>query len=131
MVEIGRRCVEFSELEGLVFDKVAEGCDYDSEAIVFSGNRTFVLVHEQDCCEAVFVEDICGDLSDIEGAEIILADEAISQSDNALADSITWSLYRLRTNKGDVTIRFFGSSNGYYSETATLYEEIQGEARKW
>lgn len=84
---------------------------------------SFTLYHEQDCCESVHVEDIAGDLSDLECSPILGAEES---SRNATADecseSGTWTFYKLHTAKGYVTIRFLGESNGYYSESVQLYE---------
>lgn len=86
------------------------------------GGRKFRMLHEQDCCESVTIEDICGDLQDLVGSPITMAEES-SSSDDPSPDpgyydaSHTWTFYRFATVKGYVTIRWFGSSNGYYSES--------------
>lgn len=88
----------------------------------------FRLEHLQDCCERVYIEDINGDLADLEATPIV---EAYRETNGKLPprpnndDSYTWTFFRFRTIKGTVTVRFFGSSNGYYSEDATLYKYIE------
>lgn len=82
---------------------------------------TFKLEHLQECCEDVGIEDVCGDLEDLVGT-IVEATESYEDGGESATwgDSSTWSFYRLATAKGTVTVRFFGESNGYYSETASL-----------
>ena len=80
-----------------------------------SNGMEFRMYHEQDCCENVSVEDICGDLEDLIGSKITQADEDSNSTENG-DGRIRWTFYKFATAKGYVTIRWLGSSNGYYSE---------------
>jgi hypothetical protein len=102
--------------------KTLEKCYERRNEIVFVVNEqeSYKLFHDQDCCESVYVESIDGDLQDLVGTPILLAEEVSSKNDpgplGEYEDSYTWTFYKLATVKGHVTIRFYGSSNGYYSE---------------
>lgn len=85
--------------------------------------EVFVLYHEQDCCESVSIDDIEGDLADLIGAPIVLAEEASNMPEPEApeyADSFTWTFYRIATAKGFVVVRWYGESNGYYSESVSF-----------
>ena len=86
--------------------------------------QTVVMYHEQDCCEDVSIEDICGDLEDLLDSPIILAEEVANENDSPQDeendDSWTWTFYKLGTNRGSVTFRWYGVSNGYYSESVNF-----------
>lgn len=100
----------------------------DDEEIFFYCNDgiKYRMFHEQDCCEYVSVEDISGNLSDIIGSPILLA-EVVSNSEEPKNDewdeSHTWTYYKFATLKGYITIRWYGTSNGYYSESVE-FEEV-------
>lgn len=130
--------VEFSELKGKVITEISVG-EYEewgnyaeaihSNAIMFrtADHKSYLMVHEQECCEDVTIDDICGDLNDIIGEEILVAEENQSKENpnedqDYVFDSFTWTFYHIATFHGDVTIKWFGTSNGYYSEDALLYE---------
>lgn len=84
--------------------------------------KFFKFYHNQDCCESVFLEDVVGDLDDLIGSPIIKAEVRTSTEETPidpedyLDDSNTWTFFELATVKGSVTLRWWGSSNGYYSE---------------
>jgi hypothetical protein len=63
------------------------------------------------------------------GSPILLAQEVISDGTTNYDDTYTWTWYNFATVKGYVTIRWYGESNGYYSESVD-YEWIEkGEER--
>jgi hypothetical protein len=106
--------------QGKTFIKV--DVDKKNDCIYFFIDEVvgYKMYHEQDCCENVYIKDISGDLEDLVGSEIIMAEcETNSKGDNTYG-SHTWTFYRLATAKGYVTISFYGSSNGYYSEGVSI-----------
>jgi len=110
---------------GKTFKKVTNTGD----AITFESDDGTVLEmsHDQDCCEHVRVEDICGDLQDLMDPPIIEAREDTNRKEPVPElgdDSFTWTLYNFRTMKGSVTIRWLGESNGYYSESVEIWQVV-------
>lgn len=91
----------------------------DNETVTFENDEVrYVLYHSQDCCESVYVEEIIGDLEDLEKFPLLIAreDSNADGPDMPGEESYTWTFYNFATYKGYVTIRFLGTSNGYYSE---------------
>jgi hypothetical protein len=116
----------FGFLLGKTLDSV-DGATKGSERIIFktAENRKYEMFHDQDCCERVEVEDVCGEVEDLLGSPITMAESVSNTTDEPPVnhdESWTWTFYKLGTAKGSVTIRWFGSSNGYYSERVTFAE---------
>lgn len=90
----------------------------DKKEVIFTCNdgEKYIMLHYQDWCEHVYLEDICGNLNDLLGVPIITA-ESVSQIDDDACESGRWTFYKFLTCKGYVTLRWYGSSNGYYSES--------------
>ena len=99
---------------------LTRGSDYIS--ILFSDGDAIKFYHSQDCCESVEVDDVYGCEDDL--IDAILYDIELVQSNDRRKDkydeSYTWSFYKFRTSKGYVDVRWYGHSNGYYSETVDV-----------
>lgn len=126
-------CVEVSELKGHGFSRI----DLTDDTLTFYGMQEqplFQMCHDQDCCERVYLEDVAGDLDDLIGTPIFVAEEVSShfnprakmnEDDDAywqVPDSETWTFYKFATIKGSVTLRWYGTSNGYYSERVSIHK---------
>jgi hypothetical protein len=120
----------FDNMIGRVMVSVKNLSD-DRLVFVSDGGINFTFYHQGDCCESVYIEDVCGDLNDLVGSPILVAEE-VSSSDIGFDESktpcggteasFTWTFYRFATIKGSVTVRWFGTSNGYYSEGVSYIE---------
>ncbi len=156
--------VHFKNMIGQVIVKIT-GSELGSASLTFlnSNSYAFNFFHLPDCCESVYIEDICGDINDLIGSPLLIAEEVSNEAREARLDrmshnesfdpsdltaeiseqnlpeihakfmhvnppecteSYTWTFYRFATQKGFVTIRWLGQSNGYYSETVNYSEGI-------
>lgn len=111
----------FDELLGRTLYKV----EADGEVLtLYLSNTNYVrFQHHQDCCESVYIESIVGDLEDLVGAPLLIAEEVTDYYADPLDDgeeSYTWTFYKFATRKGYVDVRWYGSSNGYYSESVSV-----------
>lgn len=114
------KSVNFSDLLGKTLVSVDKGND----VIVFvdSENNTYHMKHFQDCCESVYIEDIVGDLQDLVGSPILLAEESSGEAEVIEYGDQQFTFYKLATRKGYVDIRWNGSSNGYYSTSVSFVQ---------
>lgn len=107
-----------SSFVGKIFTDIR---NIDDEELIFttSDGKEYIMHHIQDCCESVYLEDIVGDLNDLLNTPIIEAEERSGDEHPPIyqyEDSYTWTFYRFSTIKGTVVLRWYGYSNGYYSE---------------
>lgn len=108
---------KFEDLVGktiLAFDR----SDGDFSTFIVDGARC-ELYHEQDCCESVYVESINGTFEDLIGQPLVLATENVLDLPplGEYDESYTWTEFTLATANHRCSIRWYGTSNGYYSES--------------
>lgn len=145
---------EIKELLGKTLTKVEVNESKDEILLTTNEGEMYKFYHEQDCCEGVSIDDIEGDLNDLIESPILIAEEVDSEpftkefeakftevdklgykrdkDGNSEPESCTWTFYKLATIKGYVTIRWYGESNGYYSESVSLAKaDKDGKFSRW
>lgn len=132
--------VSVEELKGHAFARI--DVDEDDRSVTFYGMKDqplFRMEHIQDCCESVYLAEVIGTWDDLIGTPIFAAEcvsnhadprANLSEDDDAywqVPDSETWTFYKFSTIKGSVTLRWYGTSNGYYSEGVSIIPWSENE----
>ncbi len=118
----------FFELRGktiISIDGINSGDD--TTIITTSDGTIFSLEHQQDCCENVRVYGTVGNINDVFNEEVIAAEDDCPMGnpnypDYQYYESATWTQFRIVTNKGAFEIWWLGESNGYYSESVSVFK---------
>lgn len=120
--------VAFSELLGKSITKI-ERSKWDDRLIFHSNEGRYVMMHNQECSESVYIKDIAGELEDLINTPILFAEEVSNTSKTPGDDTQTWTFYKLASIRGYVTICWYGTSEGGYSTSVELlfYPKTQGE----
>ena len=120
---------DYGSMSDLIGKTLSSVVNNGNDEIIFTVNdgTRYVMYHYQDCCEQVYIDDICGDLQDLVGSPILESEEVSSDDlpgkyPDYEDESYTWTFYKLGTIKGSVNIRWYGTSNGYYSESVDFHK---------
>ncbi len=114
-----------TQMLGKTFVQVSGSVDSDEMLFETAQGERFMFAHSQDCCESVRINDIVGDLQDLVGSPLLMAEEVkgATEPDEEHYESYTYTFYKFATRKGYVDVRWLGESNGYYSEGVDLFVE--------
>ena len=104
---------------GLKIIDVVVGDAQESLTLRLEDGNKILFWHYQDCCEEVYIEDIDIDITDLIGTTLVSIEVASNESCENHGHQ-TWTFYKIQTDKTCATVRWFGESNGYYSESVDI-----------
>lgn len=99
---------------------------YDDHLVfeTLDGTQFVFYFYDTGGTHEVRLEDINGDLEDLVGSPLLVAEmyqsdpvpgRVLQDPDWCQDEDTMWTFYRFATHKGGVDVRWFGCSNGYYS----------------
>ena len=107
------------DIKDMVGKKIT-GIYYDEEYFqIRTDDCVYAFYHEQDCCESVYLTQVDGISDKIIGSRIVIAEALLDEKETENVH-ITWTFYKIGTNKGMIDFRWQGESDGGYSETVNL-----------
>jgi hypothetical protein len=115
-------------VEELVGKKIVDLAENHEGDLTFtmSDGSIYEMGYVPDCCATCVVESGLDDLKAMIGQKLVAVTEDSSKETPAdvkqeyTPESQTWTFYTFRSNKATAQLRWFGSSNGYYSESVTF-----------
>ena len=111
--------MRFEDLKGKVLKSIEINKDKTEILFKDSCDNKYLMFQKPECCEVSGLLDIFGDLDILINYPIITTEYAVKNGDTGFG-TFTWSFYELATNKGHVTIRWYGVSTGNYSERVSF-----------
>ena len=110
---------KYCDMKDMVGKKVL-GIYYDEENFqILTDDCVYAFYHQQDCCESVYLTQVDGISDKLIGSRIVIAEEVVDEKDTEYGH-ITWTFYKIGTNKGMIDFRWQGESDGGYSEIVNL-----------
>lgn len=127
------------------WDRATYLCDnIGNDVVTFetTDGKLFYMMHSSDCSENVWLDDVNGDLHDLIGSEIIVAEERVYEDEDyddhefenrehisreingSTTDVVESAFYTFRTRKGDVDMVWRSESNGWYSIDVDFFEPV-------
>lgn len=117
----------YTEFSGKTIQEI-RGCKKHSDEVTikFTDGTCLKFYHQQDCCESVLLEDFDTEPEYLINTNIISIEERIYRSGEGMKplstcdQSYTWSFYVIKTSSITMVLRWYGESNGWYSETVDI-----------
>lgn len=117
----------YTEFSGKTIEEI-RGCKKHSDEVTikFTDGSCLKFYHRQDCCESVLLEDFDTEPEYLINTNIVSIEERISRSGEGIKplndwdESYTWSFYVIKTSSSTMVLRWYGESNGWYSETVDI-----------
>ena len=111
--------IDVEQLKGMTITAVVYKEENES-LLIHLNTHVLEMIHNQDCCETVYLADVVGNFEDLIGYPLLEVSESVVCIPTR-CESATASYYNFKTVKASVQLRWVGESNGYYSETVDCY----------
>lgn len=113
---------EFDELIGKTLVDVKQS--YNSVVFITDQGEQYEFC-EPGGYGSVELDDVCGDWASLLNSPLLMAEKAFNDGGYVPvakdgSSSYTWTFFKFATATGYVTMRWYGSSNGYYSEDVAM-----------
>ena len=88
--------VSFNVLKGQILTAIDISNDNDKVTFTTDKGDQYQMLHYDDCCESVYIEDVCGDIDLLLNVPIMMAEEISNDNlpGKGQPDSYTWTFYK-------------------------------------
>lgn len=114
-------------LKGEIITRIEGAQAGSAQVFIYTkSGRKFEMYHSQDCCECVQIRAVYGDVRSVIESELEIVSETIVDKYPTIGESSTLTVYHLSSAyySDGLTIEWFGTSNGYYSESVSFIEHL-------